>query len=225
MGHVEHGNCSSQLEVKGLVGRSVRGLEHDLLTVGAVAERTGVATSALRYYEDQGPIASSRSDADQRRLLGARGWKSRAAGSDHHNGKSSRVLHQRGKQLHVVTVARDDLHIVADGKIVGLGRDDRIDTGWRRIEASANRVLPKRAGRVAELRVHVDDMREVQQSAHVIVVAEMAGEDALSEHRSGYDQVRGVLSQDTEARPSMFVQRSNAFDPAGVENDDHPAAR
>jgi MerR family redox-sensitive transcriptional activator SoxR len=39
----------------------------DALTIGEVAERSGVATSALRFYEDQGLIASQRTDAGHRR--------------------------------------------------------------------------------------------------------------------------------------------------------------
>jgi MerR family redox-sensitive transcriptional activator SoxR len=42
-------------------------VEPELLTIGAVAERTGVAPSALRFYEAEGLIASSRSDGGQRR--------------------------------------------------------------------------------------------------------------------------------------------------------------
>ena len=37
------------------------------LTIGAVSERTGVATSALRFYEAQGLIHAERSDGGQRR--------------------------------------------------------------------------------------------------------------------------------------------------------------
>lgn len=37
------------------------------LTIGAVAERTGVAPSALRYYEAEGLISSTRTDGNQRR--------------------------------------------------------------------------------------------------------------------------------------------------------------
>lgn len=37
------------------------------LTIGDVAERTGVAPSALRYYEAEGLITSSRTDGNQRR--------------------------------------------------------------------------------------------------------------------------------------------------------------
>ena len=37
------------------------------LGIGAVSERTGVATSALRYYEDEGLIHATRSPGGQRR--------------------------------------------------------------------------------------------------------------------------------------------------------------
>jgi MerR family redox-sensitive transcriptional activator SoxR len=39
----------------------------DLLTVGEVAERSGVAPSALRYYESAGLIAATRTSGNQRR--------------------------------------------------------------------------------------------------------------------------------------------------------------
>jgi len=37
------------------------------LTIGEVAKRSGVATSALRFYEEQGLIRSERTDAGHRR--------------------------------------------------------------------------------------------------------------------------------------------------------------
>ena len=37
------------------------------LTIGEVADRTGVATSALRYYEDEGLVHATRSDGGHRR--------------------------------------------------------------------------------------------------------------------------------------------------------------
>ena len=37
------------------------------LTIGQLAKRTGVATSALRFYEEKGLIASERTDGNQRR--------------------------------------------------------------------------------------------------------------------------------------------------------------
>lgn len=39
----------------------------ELLTIGAMAERSGVATSALRYYEAEGLITAVRTDAGHRR--------------------------------------------------------------------------------------------------------------------------------------------------------------
>lgn len=43
----------------------------DLLTIGEVAARSGVATSALRFYETKGLIESERTDGNQRRYLRA----------------------------------------------------------------------------------------------------------------------------------------------------------
>ena len=40
----------------------------DLLTIGEVAERTGMAPSALRFYETKGLIHSDRSEGNQRRF-------------------------------------------------------------------------------------------------------------------------------------------------------------
>jgi MerR family redox-sensitive transcriptional activator SoxR len=39
----------------------------DVLTIGEVAARSGVATSALRFYEEQGLVQSVRTDAGHRR--------------------------------------------------------------------------------------------------------------------------------------------------------------
>ncbi len=39
----------------------------DVLTIGEVAARSGVATSALRFYESRGLIASERTDSGHRR--------------------------------------------------------------------------------------------------------------------------------------------------------------
>lgn len=40
----------------------------ELLTIGAVARRAGVETSALRFYEAEGLISSTRTDGGQRRF-------------------------------------------------------------------------------------------------------------------------------------------------------------
>jgi MerR family transcriptional regulator, redox-sensitive transcriptional activator SoxR len=42
-------------------------LEHELLSIGAVSERTGVAPSALRFYEAEGLIHADRADSGHRR--------------------------------------------------------------------------------------------------------------------------------------------------------------
>ncbi|MGA8847389.1 MAG: redox-sensitive transcriptional activator SoxR [Nocardioides sp.] len=41
--------------------------QHDLLAIGEVADRSGVAASALRYYESLGLISSTRTAGDRRR--------------------------------------------------------------------------------------------------------------------------------------------------------------
>ena len=40
---------------------------HDELTIGELAERSGVAPSALRFYEEKGLVAAGRTDGNQRR--------------------------------------------------------------------------------------------------------------------------------------------------------------
>src|SRR5947208_13903232 len=47
--------------------RDVRMRTTDLLTVSQVAERSGFAPSALRFYEDQGLIHATRTSGNQRR--------------------------------------------------------------------------------------------------------------------------------------------------------------
>lgn len=42
-------------------------MDHELLSIGALSERTGVAPSALRYYEAEALIHATRTDSGQRR--------------------------------------------------------------------------------------------------------------------------------------------------------------
>src|SRR4029079_15164130 len=56
---------SSALEVKQKVAQTA--LMGDAMTIGEVAARSGVATSALRFYEDQGLISAERTDSGHRR--------------------------------------------------------------------------------------------------------------------------------------------------------------
>jgi MerR family transcriptional regulator, redox-sensitive transcriptional activator SoxR len=46
-------------------------MKHEKLTVGELARRTGVATSALRFYEERGLIESERTGAGHRRYARA----------------------------------------------------------------------------------------------------------------------------------------------------------
>ena len=41
----------------------------DLISIGALARRTGVAVSAIRYYEERKLLTSLRTDGNQRRFL------------------------------------------------------------------------------------------------------------------------------------------------------------
>ncbi len=59
---VELGLTSTMVEVKPGNRAGAR-----LLTIGQVAERAGVATSALRFYEDRGLIHGERNEAGHRR--------------------------------------------------------------------------------------------------------------------------------------------------------------
>jgi MerR family redox-sensitive transcriptional activator SoxR len=45
----------------------MRSVEHEQLSIGAVSERTGVASSALRFYESEGLIHAARTSSGQRR--------------------------------------------------------------------------------------------------------------------------------------------------------------
>lgn len=49
------------------VKRSLRSAGQKTFAIGEIAERTGVATSALRFYEEQGLIRSERNRAGHRR--------------------------------------------------------------------------------------------------------------------------------------------------------------
>jgi MerR family redox-sensitive transcriptional activator SoxR len=62
------GKTSTMVEVKATIARRSGVADKDrLLTVGQVAERAGVATSALRFYEEHELISSTRNEANHRR--------------------------------------------------------------------------------------------------------------------------------------------------------------
>jgi len=52
------------LEVKGVISMAVKS---DRLSIGELAGRSGVATSALRFYEEKGLLSSQRTSGNQRR--------------------------------------------------------------------------------------------------------------------------------------------------------------
>jgi MerR family redox-sensitive transcriptional activator SoxR len=56
-----------QVHLKSRANRDFVGGVAEPLTIGQVAERAGVATSALRFYEDRGLIQSERTGASHRR--------------------------------------------------------------------------------------------------------------------------------------------------------------
>ena len=90
----------------------------DKLTIGALSERTGVATSALRYYEAQGLIQAARSEGGQRRY-----------GRDTIRRVSFiRIAQQVGLSLEEVG---DALSSLPDGRTPTVRDWERLSAGWR----------------------------------------------------------------------------------------------
>jgi len=97
-------------------------VEHDL-TIGALSERTGVATSALRFYEAQGLISAERSEGGQRRY--ARDSLRRVS--------FVRIAQQVGLSLDEI---RDALSSLPDNRTPTPRDWERLSTSWRpRLEA------------------------------------------------------------------------------------------
>ena len=65
--HAAKPTCSSALEVKHNLGNLVK--KTDLLSIGELAKRCGLATSALRFYEAEGLVAAQRDGGGRRRFL------------------------------------------------------------------------------------------------------------------------------------------------------------
>src|SRR5690606_31252710 len=63
--HDPEPTTSRSLEVKRKIGND-RAMSPEPLTIGQVSERTGLATSAIRFYEEKGLISSGRSPGGQR---------------------------------------------------------------------------------------------------------------------------------------------------------------
>jgi MerR family redox-sensitive transcriptional activator SoxR len=93
------------------------------LSIGALSERTGVATSALRFYEAEGLIHATRSDGGQRRF--ARDMLRRVS--------FIRVAQQVGLSLDEI---RSALASLPDSRTPTEKDWERLSTSWRpRIEA------------------------------------------------------------------------------------------
>lgn len=108
----------------------------DLITIGELAARSGVATSALRYYESRGLIASSRTDGNQRRYP-------RAA--------LRRVAFIRA--AHAVGLSLDEIR-----SALAMLPADRTPTkrDWQRMTAAWRRHLEARMAALAQLRDDLD---------------------------------------------------------------------
>ena len=100
----------------------------DLLTIGETAERAGVATSALRYYEAQGLIRASRTTGNQRRY--ERTTLRRVA--------FIRSAQRVGLSLEEITAA---LGTLPDGRTPTKADWTRLSAGWRdRIDDQIDRL-------------------------------------------------------------------------------------
>ncbi len=94
----------------------------ETLSIGEVAERTGVATSALRFYEHEGLIEATRSHGGQRR---------------YHRDVLRRVAFIRVAQRVGLTLdeVRSALASLPDGRTPNKADWDRLSRSWRpRIE-------------------------------------------------------------------------------------------
>ena len=93
------------------------------LTIGEVAERAGVATSALRFYEKEGLVEASRTDGGQRR---------------YHRDVLRRIAFVRAAQRVGLTLdeIREALATLPDGRTPTAADWERLSRSWRpRIEA------------------------------------------------------------------------------------------
>lgn len=89
-----------------------------LLTIGELAARSGVATSALRFYEDQGLITAARTSGNQRRY--GRPMLRRVA--------VIRAAQRVGLRLEEVRAALD---VLPDGRTPNKADWTRLSAAWR----------------------------------------------------------------------------------------------
>jgi MerR family redox-sensitive transcriptional activator SoxR len=106
------------------------------LTIGALSERTGVATSALRFYEAEGLIHASRSEGGQRRF--SRDMLRRVS--------FIRIAQQVGLTLDEIRTA---LHALPD-------RRTPTEKDWQRLSASWRPRLDAQIAMLERLRDRLD---------------------------------------------------------------------
>jgi hypothetical protein len=63
-----------------------------------------------------------------------------------------------------------------------------------------------------------------EEPSHVVVVADVPVEHALGENGSRHDDVARLLAKYPQASAALLVDRRQAVDATGVEDDDQPAA-
>jgi MerR family redox-sensitive transcriptional activator SoxR len=106
------------------------------LTIGEVAERAGVATSALRFYEREGLIHASRTDGGQRR---------------YERDVLRRIAFIRAAQR--VGLSLDEIHAALDS--LPDGRTPNA-ADWERLSRSWRPLLDARIGELQRLRDSLD---------------------------------------------------------------------
>jgi MerR family redox-sensitive transcriptional activator SoxR len=89
-----------------------------MLTIGQLSERTGVAPSALRFYEAEGLVHATRTDGGQRRYHR----------SELRRVSFIRVAQQVGLRLDEI---REALASLPDGRIPDDDDWERLSTSWR----------------------------------------------------------------------------------------------
>jgi MerR family transcriptional regulator, redox-sensitive transcriptional activator SoxR len=107
------------------------------LTVGQVAERSGAAPSALRFYERQGLITADRTTSNQRRYRGD--VLCRVA--------MIRVCQQAGLSLAQIRTALAE--VIPDGEAPGPGEWDRLARHLRNVVTSRIGELDRLLGALA----------------------------------------------------------------------------
>lgn len=110
--------------------------EESELPIGAVARRTGLAVSAIRYYEEVGLVSGARDRAGRRRFRR----------SDIRRLSFIRILQQFGFSLSEI---RETLVRLPDGRTV-------TPADWRRIGASLRTDLDQRIATLEKLRDDLD---------------------------------------------------------------------